>query len=266
MKLRKKLFVLLAMMVTLLFGAALTVNAASKACPKCGTTMTKFESDDLSRYHFDPMHTCFCPNASCDYYKYGKKESCTITDVKLVASYYDDDPKNPSVGHYVYKMCSLCGMEEFKTVRVTEAHTFDKDHKCACGYQEIIPGNTKVKSAKQSGKMTTIKGTTPGFWYKTYSGTSKLPTWHYQNPTKYNNKGYKIKFNLKKAKNVAYYMVSTKKNPNTNAGTAKQRFKKNTFTYNYISKKKVKSVTLYVTPVSRTENFGKTVKVKVKLK
>lgn len=264
MKLGKKILLLVAVMTTLILGGTLTASAASKKCPDCGSAMT-CKADEDSRYR-TPEHKWTCPNIACDYNFWGITEKCSMTPSRMEIVYYYNDSKNPSNGHMVYKNCSVCGMEEFQTVRVSEPHTFNKKNVCKCGYKQIIPGNTKILSAKQSGKMKKIKGTTAGFWYKTYSGTSKIPTWHYQKPTKYNNKGYKIKFKLKKAKNVDYYLVSTKKNPEASAGTAKQQFKKTSFTYNYISKKKVKKVTLYVTPVSKTGNYGKTIKKTIKLK
>lgn len=266
MKRRKKILVLLALMVTMILGGSMTAYAESKKCPECGTTLKSYMPDGWAEAN-SKNHVTYCPGEGCDYEIW--QDPCTLVAARIEIVYYNNDPvkyKYWSPCHRVYVKCSDCGTETGVNNSYTEAHAFDKEtNKCKCGFEQIIPGNTKITSAKQSGKMKTIKGTIAGFWYKTYSGNSKIPTWHYQKPTKYNNKGYKIKFKLKKAKNVDYYQVSTKKNPEAST-TAKQQFKKTSFTYNYISKKKVKKVTLYVTPVSKTGNYGKTVKKTIKLK
>lgn len=172
-----------------------------------------------------------------------------------------------SDSHEIIYKCTVCkgGKVTIGVSEWTEAHKFNKKtKKCTkCGYKLIIPGNTSIKKAKQSGKPVTktVKG--GGYWQRTFVGNSPFSKYKWIPKYKSKTKYYPIAIRLKKAKNAAAYVVSTKKDF---TGSTTQRFTKTSFTYKYVNKKNPRSVKLYINSVSKTGNYGKRLSVKVSLK
>lgn len=261
MKLRTKILSVLALTGAILFGGALTANAACTNHNLKATMLPEYKD-------FSKNHRMICVNCGhWDTTNFAPNIPCTFVAYKYEPIYYMNDPvkyKYNSTGHTVYRECRECGNRPIN-VEISEPHKFNKKtNKCICGFKQIIPGNTKVTSAKQSGKSKVKKVKIAAYWYKTYTPNSAFGyEWRYQKARTYKNRIYTIKFKLKKAKNVEYYIVSDKKKVTITTNN-KQYFKNNTFTYNYINKKKVKSVKLYITPVSKTGNYGKTISKTIK--
>lgn len=262
MKLRTKILSVLALTGALLFGGALTVSAA-----ECTNHNYKPWIDPhWVETGTSENHQMKCVN--CGYIDMDRWfVRCTYVPYKYEPVYYMNDPvkyKYNSEGHIIYRECSECGNRPIN-IETSAPHKFNKKtNKCICGFKRIVPGNTKVLSAKQSGKSKKKSVTIKPYWYKTYTPNSVFGyEWRYQKKRTLSSRIYTIKFKLKKAKNVEYYIVSDKKKVTTTTNN-KQYFKKNTFTYNYASKKKVKSVKLYITPVSKTGHYGKTITKTIK--
>jgi hypothetical protein len=111
-----------------------------------------------------------------------------------------------------------------------------------------VPGSLKVNKAKNSAKGTK----------KTYKSGSE----------KYYHYFFKISFDVT-SKNAVKYIVSTNKDVTASVSRGnKQTFSKGKFTYTYKGKKNKKAtkVTLYITPVSKTGTYGKTIKKTITLK
>ena len=163
--------------------------------------------------------------------------------------------------HKVVKKCTICKQEGYVS-KDFEKHSY-KNNKCTkCGYKRIKPGKLTVKSAKCTSKGVKKNYKVDAHWEK-FGGQ-----WYWRETEKYVRYQYKIKLTVN-SKNAVKYIVSSGKDITVDNSTVqRESFKKKTFTYTWNSSKnkKAKKVTLYITPVSKTGTYGKTVKKTVTLK
>ena len=208
-------------------------------CIQCGTAecIEEYGSPCTVEYRIieDPM----CHDVICTVCGYAEKYPC---EYKTYTKKTSSDKT-----HSTYKKCVDCGrIPESSEKNVN--HTY-KNNKCTkCGFKRVVPGTVKVKSAS-----CTKKGTKKT--YKTASGS------YYQYT-------YKIDLSLTST-NAEKYIISVNENPDKKVDRGnRQVFSKSKFTFTYKGKKNKKptKVTLYITPVSKTGTYGKTVKKTVTLK
>lgn len=193
-----------------------------------------------------------------------KTAKCSF-NITYKPEYYGSGSNKSQISdnHEIIYKCKSCKMGKTYGTHWAK-HTF-KNNKCTkCSYKIIIPKNTSITSAKQSGKPKTGSVTLGGFWQKTYVGSSGAK-WKWIPKTKASYKSYSIKIKLKKATDAQAYLVSTN---SKFTGNSTQRFTGTSFTYKYTvgKKSKPKKVKLYITTVSKTGNYGKTINKTIKLK
>ena len=220
-----------------------------------GVPCTGEAKQDMPYPNQKPTHTVTC--TTCN-----RRSTTECTLKASYEPYYYPEGTKISDTHNVDYVCTVCD-GNYQYDWKNEAHTFKKNKCTKCKYKIIKPANTKVISAKQSGaaKIRSIKG--GGYWQKTYVGSSGVK-WKWIAPFTKTNKVYSIKLSLKKAKNAESYLVSTNKKF---TGTTTQRFGKKTLTYNYVVKSSARptKVKLYITTVSKTGTYGKTIAKTIKL-
>ena len=208
-------------------------------CIRCGMAECIESKGTFCTFEYriseDPMcHDAVCKVCGCaekfmcEYKTYTKKTSSDKT-------------------HTTYKKCIVCGRKAEKSEKKVK-HTY-KDNKCTkCGFKRVVPGTLKITKA-----ICSKKGTKKN--YK--SGSEKY--YHYF---------YKIGFDVS-SKNASKYIVSTNKDVTESVSRGnKQTFTKGKFTFTYKAKKNKKpsKVTLYITPVSKTGTYGKTVRKTITLR
>ena len=163
--------------------------------------------------------------------------------------------------HKVIKTCKTCKQQGY-VAKDIQKHTF-KDNKCTkCGFKKIVPGTLKVSSAKCTAKGVKKTYKVDAKWVK------KNGEWVWQDAYKYTRYQYKIKLKVS-SNNAVKYIVSADKDVTVNNSTAQRdSFSKKEFTYTWQSSKnkKASKVTLYITPISKTGTYGKTVKKTITLK
>ncbi|MCR5665851.1 MAG: hypothetical protein K6G01_03375 [Eubacterium sp.] len=183
---------------------------------------------------------------ACETCGYEKAVDCTFTKTTYT--------KINGNCHYKNKQCTGCSNIKSKKV---QSHTV-KGKKCKyCKAKVIKPGATKIKSVKK-GKSTKTKTHVDGHW----AGTSWISA---TTSTAYH---YPITVKIKKAKNAKKYIISLKKpSKKLTSLSGLKTSKKTTIKWkNPTMGVKFKKLTLYVTPVSKTGTYGKTVKKVVKVK
>ncbi len=144
------------------------------------------------------------------------------------------------------------------TKSVAQQHTF-KNNKCTkCGFKRVIPG--KVSSVKVTKKSSLKKKTVK--WNGHWSGKEWIPA----HTTTFYVADYTFKCN--KPKNVSKYEIeySPFVNSVVSGGKTVQLVSKNKFKFHFCLYKKSQTVTVKVTPISKTGTRGKTKKLKVKVR
>lgn len=208
-------------------------------CIQCGLTECIEKTGKRCDIEYRISEDEMCHDVICKVCGYADKEQCKYkTYVKKTSS---------DKTHTTYKKCTVCGRNP-KSSQKSVKHTY-KDNKCTkCGFKRVVPGTVKVKSATCAKKGTK----------KTYTKESG----------KYYRYIYKIDLSLS-SKNAEKYIVTISKDIDyEDVRNINQTFTKSKFTYTYKSRKNKKpsKVTLYITPVSKTGTYGKTVTKTVKLK
>lgn len=208
-------------------------------CIRCGMTECVETKGTACTVEYRISEDSMCHDAVCKVCGYAEKYQC---EYKTYAKKTSSDKT-----HTTYKKCTVCGRVDGKSQKSAK-HTY-KDNECTkCGFKRIVPSNLKISKAKLTGKGTK----------KTYKSGSQ----------KYYQYTFKIGFDVS-AKNAVKYIVSTNKDAAVEAQRGnKQTFTKGKFTYTYKGKKnqKASKVTVYITPVSKTGTFGKTIKKSVTLR
>lgn len=208
-------------------------------CIRCGMTECIEDKGTRCTVEYSISLDSMCHDAVCKVCGYAEKYQC---EYKTYTKKTSSDKT-----HTTYKKCAVCGRKSDDSEKKVK-HTY-KDNKCTkCGFKRVVPGTVKVKSAKCSAKGTK----------KTYKA----------NGEKYYHYTYKIALNLSSS-NAVKYIVSVNENPDKKVDRDnRQVFSKSKFTFTYKGKKNKKptKVTLYITPVSKTGTYGKTVKKTVTLK
>ena len=125
-----------------------------------------------------------------------------------------------------------------------------------CQFKRVVPGTLKISSLKQKGKKKKTHYTVEAHWEKRGSTYYWIPA---KKATSYE---YKLYYKIR-SKNAKKYIISL--NPNWKAsGDWMLSTKKKSFTYKFYRSTPIKKLTLYLTPVSKTDTPGKTVKRVVK--
>ncbi len=208
-------------------------------CIQCGTAECVETQGSACKFEYRVSEDSLCHDVTCKVCGYSEKEQCQYkTYTKKTSS---------DKTHITYKKCKVCGRKDEKSEKKVK-HTY-KDNQCTkCGFKRVVPGTVKIKSASCAKK-----------------GTKK----NYKvNGQKYYRYIYNLNLSLS-SKNAVKYIVSVNKDTSyDDVRGVKQIFTKSKFTYTYKSKKNKKptKVTLYITPVSKTGTYGKTVKKTVTLK
>lgn len=162
--------------------------------------------------------------------------------------------------HKVELVCKTCKQKGY-IAKDSQKHTY-KNNKCTkCGYQRIVPGKLKITTAKNTEKGKKRVVNVEGKWV--YSNNQ----WIWKKPYSYNCYDYKISLNIS-AKNATKYLVTNSKDKDLDDGRKNRVIsKKKSFTYTYtVGRNKAQKVTLYITPISKTGTYGKTVKKVITLK
>ncbi|MCR4843192.1 MAG: hypothetical protein K5840_08030 [Eubacterium sp.] len=227
--------------------ATSTEHTVTYDCAWCGKNKAFEETGAHSGFaatgeaSTDTTHYVAC--AVCGY---RKSVSCSFTETGY--------EKLNGNCHYKQVCCSECTNVESSTA---QKHTVVNGKCKYCGTKVVTPGKTKIKKIT---KLTPTKNktTVTGHW----AGSSWIPS---STGTSYK---YPLKIKFKKAKNAKKYIISLKK-PSTTLDSLSGLTvtKKTTYTFKNPTKgAKAKKITIYITPVSKTGTYGKTVKKKVKLK
>lgn len=158
--------------------------------------------------------------------------------------------------HNVSKQCSICGGYDGSYYYKSEKHAFKKNVCTKCKFKRVMPGTLKISSLKQKGKKKKTHYTVEAHWEKRGSTYYWIPA---KKATSYE---YKLYYKIR-SKNAKKYIISL--NPNWKAsGDWMLSTKKKSFTYKFYRSTPIKKLTLYLTPVSKTDTPGKTVKRVVK--
>lgn len=196
---------------------------------------------------YNDYHTATCK--VCDY---------TVTNK---CNYKTTYKKSSSDTHHkVIKTCTICKQKGY-IAKDSQKHSY-KDNKCTkCGFVRVVPGTVKISTAKNTAKGKKRTVNVDGKWV--YSNGEYI----WKKPYKYTVYDYKISLKFS-SKNAVKYIVTNAADKDLDDGH-KNRIvtKKKEFTYTYTSsRKKASKVTLYITPISKTGTYGKTVKKTITLK
>lgn len=283
MKLKSKTIINVLCMLALALTLSLNLSVKANAEEDCAHAQLEVE---VVRSHDDQKHEVFYKCSSC-----GEAYNTVHPDERFhgyVAHTYTlkpDSYDDTSRGHW--EKCSVCGWEKSVACNPVLTSTKKKDadvhtlvYRCACGnetekdkkhamngntcktcgYTRIIPGNTKIVSMKQSKKWVKHVEKHPGRWANSTTGYKWIPAY---TSTYYTAS---VKINVKKAKNVYRYVVSTNKNIKENLNISNYSFGKNKFTLKLSMPKKSKKLTIYVAAVSKTGDISKVVKKKITMR
>lgn len=196
---------------------------------------------------YDDYHT-----AKCTVCNYSVQSQCKY---EVIYEKSDSD-----VNHRVRKKCTICKQYAYVANDIRK-HSY-KDNKCTkCGFKRVVPGEVKITTAKNTAKGKKRTVNVDGKWV--YSNGEYI----WKKPYKYNVYDYKISLKFS-SKNAVKYIVTNAADKDLDDGHKNRVVtKKNEFTYTYTSSRKTASkVTLYITPISKTGTYGKTVKKTITLK
>ena len=162
--------------------------------------------------------------------------------------------------HKVVKTCKTCKQKGY--VANDRQKQSYKNNKCTkCGYTRVVPGKLKISTAKNTvaGKKRVVN--VEGKWV--YQNGEYI----WKKPYSYNCYDYKIKLKYS-SKNAVKYLITNSKDKDLDDGRNNRIVtKKKELTYTYTTgRNRYKKVTLYITPISKTGTYGKTVKKTITLK
>ena len=243
-------------------------------------TTSKYDCYDYNREGHTKLYKCeYCCKSSIpdesttEKHKYTRTKAniyndyhtatCKVCDysVESACKYKTTYKKGSSDTHHkVVKTCTICKQPGY-VANDSQKHSY-KDNKCTkCGFKRVVPGTVKISTAKNTaaGKKRTVN--VEGKWV--YSNGEYI----WKKPYKYTVYDYKISLKFS-SKNAVKYIVTNAADKEFDDGH-KNRIvtKKNEFTYTYTSSRKTANkVTLYITPISKTGTYGKTVKKTITLK
>ena len=223
------------------------VHYIQNKCKECGHIVKtkeahtfKVESKGSNGYHFVKCSKCGeSKSVKCKFKKTGKYSQIKTFETK------------GNCHNTIYK-CE-CG----DTKSVAEKHTFKKNKCTKCGFKRIVPGN--IKSIKNT-KKTSVKQKTV-----TWKGHWSRGTWIPSHKTTYYVADYTFKWN--KPKNGYRYEVEYTPfvSDVVSGGKTVKIISKNNVKFHFCLAKKSQTVTVKVTPISKTGTRGKTKKIKVKV-
>lgn len=203
---------------------------------------THTKSNMYNDYHTSTCKVCdYTVDSKCSYKTYVKKTSSDKT-------------------HSLYKKCKTCKQKGYIS-KDTEKHTYKNNVCTKCGFKRIVPGTVKISTAKNTAKGKKRTVNVDGKWV--YRNGEYI----WKKPYKYTVYDYKISLKFS-SKNAVKYIVTNAADKDLDDGH-KNRIvtKKKEFTYTYTSsRKKASKVTLYITPISKTGTYGKTIKKTITLK
>ena len=246
-------------------------------------TTSKYDSFDYNSEGHTKLYKCeYCCKSSIadesttEKHKYGKWETkaswyeeshtrkCTVCDYKEsgTCTYKKSYKKSTNdKTHGVMLKCTVCKQQGY-IAKDIENHTYKNNVCTKCGFKRIVPGALKINKATNAtkGKKRTVN--VDGKWV--YSNGEYI----WKKPYKYTCYDYKIDVKVT-SKNAVKYLVNTAADKELDDGRNNRKiFQKNTFTYTYtgIRNKKATKFTIYITPISKTGTYGKTVKKTITLK